>query len=79
MRAFCGPGDNVVTADKTFAVYEWVARFSGVEPRLSPCATTPWTPKAMLAAVTERTRLVFVCNPNNPTGTWWDERTRSAS
>lgn len=75
MRAFCGPGDNVVTADKTFAVYEWVARFSGVEPRLVPLRDHALDPEAMLAAVTERTRLVFVCNPNNPTGTWWDERT----
>jgi len=34
IKAFCQEGDNIVTADKTFAVYEWVAEFSGFETRL---------------------------------------------
>ncbi|WP_043632694.1 histidinol-phosphate transaminase [Desulfovibrio sp. TomC] len=75
IRAFCGPGDAIVTADKTFAVYEWVAKFSGVEARLVPLATQALDPAAMLAAVTENTRVVFVCNPNNPTGSWWNRAT----
>ncbi len=29
IKAFCEQGDNIITADKTFAVYEWVATFSG--------------------------------------------------
>lgn len=72
IRAFCGPGDNIVTADKTFAVYEWVAKFSGIEARLVPLVRQALSPEAMLAAVTERTKIVFVCNPNNPTGSWWN-------
>lgn len=36
IKAFCSSGDNIVTADKTFAVYEWVATFSGCEARLVP-------------------------------------------
>lgn len=75
IRAFCGPGDAIVTADKTFAVYEWVAKFSGVEARLVPLKHQALSPEAMLAAVTERTRIVFVCNPNNPTGSWWNRAT----
>lgn len=75
IRAFCGPGDAIVTADKTFAVYEWVAKFSGVEARLVPLKHQALSPEAMLAAVTERTRVVFVCNPNNPTGSWWNRAT----
>ena len=75
IRAFCGPGDAIVTADKTFAVYEWVAKFSGIETRLVPLAGQALSAEAMLAAVTERTRIVFVCNPNNPTGSWWNRAT----
>lgn len=76
VKAFCEPGDNIVTADKTFAVYEWVAEFSGVEARLIPLDSNQgFDPEAMLAAVDERTKLIFVCNPNNPTGTYWTEET----
>ncbi|MBG0790228.1 MAG: aminotransferase class I/II-fold pyridoxal phosphate-dependent enzyme [Desulfovibrionaceae bacterium] len=76
VKAFCEPGDNIVTADKTFAVYEWVAAFSGVEPRLIPLDRKQrFDPDGMLAAVDDRTKLIFVCNPNNPTGTYWDEAT----
>jgi len=76
VKAFCEPGDNIVTADKTFAVYEWVAQFSGIEPRLIPLDQNHrFDPDAMLAAVDDRTKLIFVCNPNNPTGTYWDEAT----
>jgi len=75
VRAFCEPGDAIVTADKTFAVYEWVARFSGIEPRLIPLREHALDAGAMLAAVTERTKIVFLCNPNNPTGSWWNRQT----
>ena len=76
VKAFCEPGDNIVTADKTFAVYEWVARFSGIQPRLIPLDPDQrFDPDALLAAVDDRTKIVFVCNPNNPTGTYWDEAT----
>ncbi len=76
VKAFCEPGDNIVTADKTFAVYEWVAEFSGIEARLIPLdQNLGFDPDAMLAAVDNRTKLIFVCNPNNPTGTYWNETT----
>lgn len=76
VKAFCEPGDNIVTADKTFAVYEWVAEFSGIEARLIPLDQKQgFDPEAMLAAIDDRTKLVFVCNPNNPTGTYWNETT----
>ncbi|MEZ0575130.1 histidinol-phosphate transaminase [Halodesulfovibrio aestuarii] len=76
VKAFCEPGDNIITADKTFAVYEWVAEFSGIEARLIPLDQNyRFDPDAMLAAVDGRTKLIFVCNPNNPTGTYWDEMT----
>jgi histidinol-phosphate aminotransferase len=75
IKAFCAEGDNIVTADRTFAVYEWVAEFSGIEARLTPLREFGFDPDAMLAARDERTKILFVCNPNNPTGTWWDTPT----
>ncbi|WMW66920.1 histidinol-phosphate transaminase [Nitratidesulfovibrio liaohensis] len=75
IKAFCTTGDSIVTADKTFAVYEWVAEFSGVEARLIPLRDFGFDGEGMLAARDARTKILFVCNPNNPTGTWWDTAT----
>ena len=72
IKAFCEAGDNIVTADKTFAVYEWVAEFSGFEAKLVPLQDNTFDDAAMLEAIDERTKIIFLCNPNNPTGTWWD-------
>lgn len=71
IKAFCEQGDNIVTADRTFAVYEWIARFSGVDARLAPLNDFGFDEEGLLARVDSRTKLVFICNPNNPTGTWW--------
>ncbi len=75
IKAFCREGDNIVTADKTFAVYEWVAEFSGFEARLTPLKGFGFDAEAMLSQIDERSKILFVCNPNNPTGSYWDERT----
>jgi histidinol-phosphate aminotransferase len=75
IKAFCAEGDNIITADKTFAVYEWVAEFSGIEARLVPLRDHGFDPRGMLKAMDGRTKILFVCNPNNPTGTYWDTRT----
>ncbi|MBI5520614.1 MAG: aminotransferase class I/II-fold pyridoxal phosphate-dependent enzyme [Desulfovibrio sp.] len=72
IKAFCDKGDNIVTADKTFAVYEWVAEFSGFQARLIPLKDYGYDDMGMLRAMDGRTKILFVCNPNNPTGTWWD-------
>ncbi len=74
ITAFCQAGENIVTADKTFAVYEWVARFSGFEAHLAPLADFAFDDRGMLELIDERTKILFVCNPNNPTGAWWDEK-----
>jgi len=74
IKAFCQPGDNIVTADKTFAVYEWVAEFSGIEARLVPLRDYAFDPQGMLDRIDGRTKILFVCNPNNPTGSYWTDR-----
>jgi histidinol-phosphate aminotransferase len=75
IKAFCQEGDNIITADKTFAVYEWVAEFSGIEARLVPLKEFGFDDEGILQQIDERTKIVFVCNPNNPTGTYWSEKT----
>ena len=74
IKAFCQEGDNIITADKTFAVYEWVAQFSGFEARLVPLRDFGFDEEGLLDRIDDRTKLLFLCNPNNPTGTYWDER-----
>ncbi|WP_319549956.1 histidinol-phosphate transaminase [Desulfogranum marinum] len=78
IKAFCEEGDNIITADRTFAVYEWVAEFSGFEARLIPLKNNRFDHRAMLDAMDENTKILFVCNPNNPTGTYWDTETMEA-
>ncbi|MBI5606586.1 MAG: histidinol-phosphate transaminase [Deltaproteobacteria bacterium] len=73
IKAFCQEGDNIITADKTFAVYEWVAEFSGYEARLVPLKGFGFDDEGMLDRIDDRTKILFVCNPNNPTGTYWDK------
>jgi histidinol-phosphate aminotransferase len=73
IKAFCQEGDNIITADKTFAVYEWVAKFSGFEARLVPLKDFSFDDDGMVARIDDRTKILFVCNPNNPTGSCWNE------
>jgi len=73
IKAFCQEGDNIITADKTFAVYEWVATFSGFEARLVPLKNFGFDDEGMLQQIDDRTKILFICNPNNPTGTYWNE------
>ncbi len=74
IKAFCEKGDNIVTADKTFAVYEWIATFSGFNAKLVPLKDFYFDDEAMLKAIDEKTKIIFICNPNNPTGTYWNKK-----
>ena len=66
----CGPGDEVLFAWRSFEAYPIVTSVAGATPVLVPLtADHVHDLDAMLAAITDRTRLIFVCNPNNPTGT----------
>ncbi|MFD0268794.1 histidinol-phosphate transaminase [Streptomyces sp. NPDC127106] len=70
VQAFCAPGDEIVCAWRSFDAYPVFARVAGVRTRTVPLdAAHRHDLEAMLDAVTPATRIVFVCNPNNPTGT----------
>jgi histidinol-phosphate aminotransferase len=68
--AFAGPGDEVIFVHYGFAVYEIAARRTGATPVIASDRDYATDVDAVLACVTERTRVVFVANPNNPTGTY---------
>ncbi|WP_425228611.1 histidinol-phosphate transaminase [Sphingomonas sp.] len=68
--AFSGPGDEVIFVHYGFAVYEIAARRTGAVPVIAPDKDYATDVDAVLACVTERTRVVFIANPNNPTGTY---------
>lgn len=69
-QAVLRPGDEVVFAWPSFVVYPMVAaQLGAVAVRVPLGQGDAHDLEAMLAAVTDRTRLLFLCNPNNPTGT----------
>ena len=69
IHTFVAPGDEVVIPVPTFAMYETRTRICGGVPVLVPMNSDfSWNVDAMLAAVNPRTKLIFICSPNNPTG-----------
>jgi histidinol-phosphate aminotransferase len=69
-RAFLGPEDNAVISEGAFARFAQVVRARNGNARLVPMRDRTQDLQAMRAAVDGRTRLIYVANPNNPTGTW---------
>lgn len=69
-QAFAGPGDEVLYARFSFVVYEIAARRCGATPVEAADVDYSTDVDALLGAVTDRTRVVFVANPNNPTGSF---------
>lgn len=69
-QGFAGPGDEVLFSRFSFAVYDIAARRCGATPVEAPDNDLATDVDALLANVTKRTRVVFLANPNNPTGTF---------
>lgn len=69
-RAFLSPETNTVTAHPTFSQYKLNATIEGAEVREIQGPDGTHDLDAMLAAIDEQTRIVWVCNPNNPSGTY---------
>ncbi len=65
----CSVGDEVLFGWRSFEVYPLQVRVAGATSVQVPLRDHTFDLEAMLAAVTDRTRLIFVCNPNNPTST----------
>lgn len=75
-RAFLTPEDEAVFSEHAFAVYPIVTQAVGATARVAKAYLADHVmphghdPAAMRALINERTRVVFIANPNNPTGTW---------
>ncbi|TRX75824.1 histidinol-phosphate transaminase [Pseudomonas mangiferae] len=70
-RAYLAPGLNAVFSQYAFAVYPIAVQAVGAEGRAVPARDWGHDLDAMLAAIDDATRVVFIANPNNPTGTWF--------
>jgi len=70
VRAYAGPGDEVLYSQHGFLMYPIAARSVGATPVSAAETNLTTDVDNLLAAVTERTRIVFLANPNNPTGTY---------
>lgn len=69
VRTYMRPGDEAVIAHPSFIVYSMSVQSVGCKPILIPLKDYRHNLDAMLNAVNEKTRLLFIANPNNPTGT----------
>jgi len=69
-QGYAGPGDEVVYVRYGFSVYDIAARRCGATPIVAPDADYGSDVDALLALVTDKTRVVFIANPNNPTGSY---------
>lgn len=70
VRAYAGPGEEVVHSAHGFLMYRLAALAAGAHPVAAPERELKADVDALLARVTSRTRIVFLANPNNPTGSY---------
>jgi histidinol-phosphate aminotransferase len=68
-RALLQPGDEAIIPKPSFLMYEIDVRSAGAIPVHVPLRSLAICAKDILERVTSRTRMIFICNPNNPTGT----------
>ena len=73
VKAYVGEGDNIVQTRHGFLVYALAAKSCGAEPRFAEEKHLTADVDAVLERVDERTRMVFIANPNNPTGSYIPE------
>jgi histidinol-phosphate aminotransferase len=74
VRTFMRPGDEAVMARQAFVVYQLVVQANGGIVRAVPLANFTHDLTAIARAITAKTRIVFLANPNNPTGTIYRRR-----
>lgn len=78
VRTFVGPDESVVSAWPSFVVYRLAAQAQGRDAVLAPLFRERYDLPALGALVDHRTKLVFIANPNNPTGTYVSRRELTA-
>lgn len=74
-RVYLRPGLEAIVSQHSFVVYPLATKVTGATLKVIPAKNFHQDLSATLDVVTEKTRMVFIANPNNPTGTWIDETT----
>lgn len=69
-RAFVSPENEVIFSEHAFAVYPIVTQAVGAVARITPAKDWGYDLDAVSKTISDKTRLVLIANPNNPTGTW---------
>jgi histidinol-phosphate aminotransferase len=70
IKTFLEPGENIVTSQGTFLEYEIIAQINDRQVKKAPLRYFKYDLGGMLKLVDKKTKLVFIANPNNPTGTY---------
>lgn len=70
VRAFISPGDEVLTADPTFLMYGITSLIEGAVIKQVPMKGMLYDIDGMISAITDKTKIIFIANPNNPTGSY---------
>jgi len=71
--AYLRPGDHAVTAEVTFSEYNFAVRLFGGTMQFAPLSEGAFDLDAVASRIDDRTKLVFLCNPNNPTGGYFTQ------
>ncbi len=74
LRAFVSPGDEVVIASPTFLIYEIQSAVAGARIRKIPLRGYRYDLAGLAKAITKKTRIIFIANPDNPHGTYVTQR-----
>ena len=74
IRAFAETKDEVIIAKPTFLVYELAAKVAGVKIKLVPLRDFRYDLRAIKKAITPKTKLIFIANPDNPCGTYVNKK-----
>lgn len=70
VRVFVQPGDEVLFSEHAFAMYPIVTQAASAKAVVVPAKDWGHDLDTMRTSITDRTRVIFIANPNNPTGTW---------
>jgi len=74
IRAFLDKGDEVIIARPTFLIYELASRIAGAKIKLIPLRDFRYDLTAMKSAISSKTKLIFIANPDNPSGTYVNKK-----
>lgn len=72
--AYIESKDNAITSETTFSEYAFATKLFGGTMRFSPMVDGKIQLDRILSLIDEKTKIIFVCNPNNPTGTYFNDK-----